>query len=284
MMGFNLGKLLQRILTIVFYVPIVLTALYLGELPFFIAVLLVAFVSLEEMYNMYNIRFKKSHDSFFYGYIFCALWLLSVYMQETRYVWENYLLFILSGLWIGFLSFELCQKKIFFLKNPALYLLRSLLYISLMYTHVLLLRADPYGFEYCLYLFFVVSANDVFAYLVGIPFGRHKLSRTISPQKSLEGALGGVLGGVIASLVLYWLAKIYLDFPFHFWQAVGLGAGIAVLAQLGDLIESLLKRALAAKDFGRLLPGHGGILDRMDSFVLTFPLFYYFIVYFIRTS
>lgn len=281
-MGFNLEKLLQRFLTIIVYVPIVLTALYLGELPFFIVVLLVSFVSLQEMYNMYNIRFKKSYDNFYYGYVFCALLLLSVYMQEIRYVWENYILFVLSVLWIAFLSFELFKKKIYFLKSPQFYLLRSLLYIGLMYVHVLLLRADPYGLEYCLYIFFVVSANDVFAYLIGIPFGRHKLAPTISPKKSIEGALGGVLGGIAVSLAFYWLAEIYLQFTFNFWQAVWLGAGIAVLAQIGDLIESLLKRALSAKDCGTLLPGHGGILDRMDSFVLTFPLFYYFVNYFFR--
>jgi len=282
MLGFNIGKLLQRILTIIVYVPIVLTALWLGELPFFIAVLLVALISLNEMYNMYNIHFKKSYDNFYYGYVFTALLLLIVYMQGIKYFWENYVFFALSALLIGFFVFELFKKKVYFLKPPVFYLLRSLFYISLMYGHALLLRANPWGFEYCLYLFFVVSANDVFAYLVGIPFGRHKLAPKISPKKSIEGALGGVLGGILLSLILYWVAEIYLQFPFHFWQAVGLGAGIAVLAQAGDLIESLLKRALSAKDGGNLLPGHGGILDRMDSFVLTFPLFYYFIVFFIR--
>lgn len=282
MRGFDLNKLLQRILTIVVYVPIVLTALYLGELPFFIAVLVVSFVSLQEMYNMYNIWSKKNYDNFYYGFVFTAVLLLVIYMQGIKYAWENYIYFTLSVLLIGFFVFELFKKKIYFLKPPVFYLLRSFFYIGLMYGHTLLLRANPWGFEYCLYLFFVVSATDVFAYIIGMPFGRHKLAPKISPKKSIEGALGGILGGVLLSLALYWLAEIYLQFPFHFWQSVGLGAAISVLAQVGDLIESLLKRALSAKDGGNLLPGHGGILDRMDSFVLTFPLFYYFIVFFVK--
>ncbi|MDR2432033.1 MAG: phosphatidate cytidylyltransferase [Candidatus Margulisbacteria bacterium] len=282
MRSFDLTKLLQRILTIIVYVPAVMAALYMGELPFFIAVLLVSIVSLQEMYHMYNIRFKQNHDNFYYGYLFTTLLLLSVYMQETRLVWENFTLLVSSSLIIAFFVFELCRQKIYFLASSNLYLLRSILYIGLMYTHVLLLRDAPYGLEYCLYLFFVVSGNDVFAYLVGIPFGRHPLAQAISPQKSVEGAAGGILGGVLLSLLLFWLANLFWGFPFHFWQALGLGTGISALAQIGDLIESLLKRALLTKDFGSLLPGHGGLLDRMDSFVLTFPAFYYFVVYFVN--
>ncbi|MDR1997172.1 MAG: phosphatidate cytidylyltransferase, partial [Candidatus Margulisbacteria bacterium] len=249
MRSFNPAKLLQRSLTIAVYGPVVLLALYFGELAFFIAVLLTVFVSLQEMYNMYNIRFKKNHDSFYYGYLFSTLLLLAVYMQETSYAWENYLFLVLSTLIICFLIYELGKKKIYFLSSPLCYLIRSILYIGLMYVHIILLRARPQGLEYCLYICAVVWANDVFAFLIGIPFGRRRLAPEISPQKSIEGAAGGLLGAALFSV----LAAMFFGFAFSLRQAVILGLAISIFAQLGDLIESLLKRALLAKDFGKLL-------------------------------
>ncbi|MDR1113921.1 MAG: phosphatidate cytidylyltransferase [Candidatus Margulisbacteria bacterium] len=288
---FNLRKFWQRVLTIVIYAPVVVVALYFGELLFFIAVLVGVFISLLEIYNMYNIYSQKHHDNFYYGYLFTVLLLLTVYLQEGRYTWENNIFLLLSAAMIGFFVLELFCKRIFFLRSEFFYLLRSALYTGLMYVHLILLRAQPLGFEYCLYLFGVIWANDILAYLVGIVFGRHRLAPDISPKKSLEGATGGLVGAVLVS-VLFSLFKgvnfsvggfpvMISDLPISIWQAVFLGAAISIFAQMGDLIESLLKRALQVKDSGSLLPGHGGVLDRMDSFVLTFPIFYYFVVYFV---
>ncbi|MDR1453414.1 MAG: phosphatidate cytidylyltransferase [Candidatus Margulisbacteria bacterium] len=290
--SFNLRKFWQRVLTIAVYAPVVVAALYFGEQLFFIAVLLGVFVSLLEIYNMYNLYSQKHHDNFYYGYLLAALLLLAVYLPEGRYTWENNIFLLLSAAVIGFFVLELFCKKIFFLRSGFFYLLRSVLYTGLMYVHLILLRARPQGFEYCLYLFGVIWANDILAYLVGIVFGRHPLAPDISPKKSLEGAAGGLSGAIIASVLFSTFEGLSFSIggwpvtinalPINVWQAVFLGAAISIFAQMGDLIESLLKRALQAKDSGQLLPGHGGVLDRMDSFVLTFPIFYYFVVYFVR--
>jgi phosphatidate cytidylyltransferase len=290
--SFDLRKFWQRVLTIVVYAPAVVVALYFGDLLFFIAVLVGVFISLLEIYNMYNLYLQKHHDNFYYGYLLTVLLLLAVYLQEGRYTWENNIFLLLSAAVIGFLVLELFCKKIFFLRNGFFYLLRSVLYTGLMYVHLILLRAQPQGFEYCLYLFGVIWANDILAYLVGIVFGRHRLAPDISPKKSWEGSAGGLCGAVLVSVLFSWFKGwdfsvggwpvIISGLRISVWQAVFLGAAISVFAQMGDLIESLLKRALQAKDSGSLLPGHGGVLDRMDSFVLTFPIFYYFVVYFVR--
>lgn len=289
---FNWRKFWQRVLTILVYTPIVVSALYLGDLPFFIMVSAIVFISLLEIYNMYNLRFKKHHDNFYYGYLFSILLLSIVFMQKQGYTWENNIFVLFSALMIGFFVFELARKKNFFLNNEFAYLIRSMMYTGLMYVHLILLRNLPNGFEYCLYLFLVICGNDIMAYLIGICFGKHRLAPDISPKKSIEGSLGG-LAGAIAISVLFGFFR-GLDFnlgafavhvgslPLGIWQAVILGAAISVFAQLGDLIESLLKRSLQAKDSGSLLPGHGGVLDRLDSFVLTFPIFYYFVYYFVR--
>ena len=290
--SFDLRKFWQRVLTIVVYAPAVVIALYFGELLFFITVLAGVFISLLEIYNMYNLYSQKHHDNFYYGYLLAVLLLLAVYLPEGRYTWENNIFLLLSAAVIVFFVLELFCKKIFFLRSGFFYLLRSVLYTGLMYVHLILLRAQPQGFEYCLYLFGVIWANDILAYLVGVVFGRHPLAPDISPKKSLEGSAGGLAGAIVVSVLFSMFTGLSFSvggwpvtinaLPINVGQAVFLGAAISIFAQMGDLIESLLKRALQVKDSGSLLPGHGGVLDRMDSFVLTFPIFYYFVVYFVR--
>jgi phosphatidate cytidylyltransferase len=274
MRSFDLRKLGLRALTIILLAPIFISAVYLGGLPFFIGILVIVFIALQEMYHMYELYSKKPQPIFYYGYIMAAALLLSVYMQETAPLWENY---IFLGLALGavvFFVFELFRKQMYFLDNPLWYLIRSVIYIGVMASYLILLRDSALGLEYCMFLVGVVWVNDIFAYLIGIPLGKHRLAPDISPKKSIEGALGALLGAVLMSTNLRFLIDIGL------LDAIFLGIAISVFAQIGDLIESLLKRVLKVKDSGQLIPGHGGVLDRLDSFILALPAFYYFMYYF----
>ena len=145
------------------------------------------------------------------------------------------------------------------------------LYLGLPLSWAVLLRQGDQGTEWLLLAVLATFATDTSAFVVGRPLGRHQLAPTLSPGKSWEGALGGVLGGAGVTVALVYL----LGVPFVVWAAVALGAGIGVVAQLGDLAESKLKRLAGAKESGQLIPGHGGILDRLDSLVFVFPLVYY---------
>jgi phosphatidate cytidylyltransferase len=224
---------------------------------------------------MYEVYCKKSQPIFYYGYLASAGLLLSVYMQETAPLWENYLFLVLSLIAVVFFMFELFyQKDMFGLNNPCWYLIRSIIYIGVMSSYAILLRDSALGLQYSMYLVGVVWVNDIFAYLIGIPLGKHKLSPEVSPKKSVEGALGALLGAVLMSTNMRNLIDIGLA------DSIFLGVAISIFAQIGDLVESLLKRTLKVKDSSQLIPGHGGILDRLDSFILTFPVFYYFIYYF----
>lgn len=118
----------------------------------------------------------------------------------------------------------------------------------------------------------VIITSDVFAYFVGHAFGKHKLSPVVSPGKTIEGAVGGVAGGALASAVVgFYLFK---DQPLGL--VVMLGVLVAIAGIVGDLLESLFKRYVGAKDSGTLFPGHGGALDRVDAFLLAAPLMYAF--------
>jgi len=117
--------------------------------------------------------------------------------------------------------------------------------------------------------------SDAGAYFAGRFFGRHKLFPAMSPKKTLEGSIGGLLATMI---VVGLVAQLLVGLAF--WQGIILGAVVSVLSQAGDLFESMLKRLLELKDLGRTLPGHGGILDRIDSLLFTAPGIYYLYVLF----
>lgn len=133
-------------------------------------------------------------------------------------------------------------------------------------------RNLPVGLTATLLAFLCIWAADIGAYIVGKFFGRIRLSE-ISPKKTVEGAVFGVLGSVGVAILGAW----YLQWPGFPWSGSALGLLIGIASLLGDLTESMMKRDAGVKDSGKLIPGHGGILDRADSYVFTAPLVYYFI-------
>lgn len=157
----------------------------------------------------------------------------------------------------------------------------AFLYTGFLFAHVILLRSMDgprldlgfHIFEYgeaCLWTVLLGTwASDTFAYFVGRFLGRRPFC-SVSPHKSLEGALGGLLGSLLVTLAC---CVVGLGLPLY--QGLLLAWGIALAAPLGDLVESVIKRCFEVKDSGRLLPGHGGVLDRFDSLLFTAPLAYY---------
>ncbi|BBD52907.1 MULTISPECIES: phosphatidate cytidylyltransferase [Planktothrix] len=132
------------------------------------------------------------------------------------------------------------------------------------------------GLTATLLAFSCIWAADIGAYIFGKTFGRTRLS-DISPKKTVEGAIFGFLGSIIVAILGSW----YLQWPGFPWPGLILGLLIGISSLLGDLTESLMKRDAGVKDSGQLIPGHGGILDRADSYVFTAPLVYYFITLFL---
>ena len=127
-------------------------------------------------------------------------------------------------------------------------------------------------------------ANDTGAFFVGRARGRHKLAPRISPSKTWEGAAGGLICAILAAVVIAVILKLIsvrlgAPFVFRYWQIMLLGFLVGIFAQLGDLVESLLKRNMGVKESGNLLPGHGGILDRFDSLIFVGAVVYYCVIW-----
>jgi phosphatidate cytidylyltransferase len=149
-------------------------------------------------------------------------------------------------------------------------------------AHLINIRLlEPYGEYFTYIMFFTVWASDTFAYFIGKAFGKHRLNQEVSPKKSWEGAIAGVVFGT-AIAVFFW----NLLFPWYItWKAaMFLGILISALGQISDLAESLIKRSVGAKDSSNILPGHGGVLDRFDSYLLIAPVLYYILLYMIPST
>jgi phosphatidate cytidylyltransferase len=146
-------------------------------------------------------------------------------------------------------------------------------YVSWFLSHLVLLRGLDHGIGLIFYLFLIIWVGDTGAFYVGASIGKHKLAPMVSPKKTVEGALGGLAASMLIALIAKkWLVP-FLSYK-HAWILGGL---LAVLGQLGDLGKSVFKRDAGIKDSGNIIPGHGGILDRVDGLLFSTPVLYYYI-------
>ncbi|HIW31267.1 MAG TPA: phosphatidate cytidylyltransferase, partial [Candidatus Paenibacillus intestinavium] len=127
---------------------------------------------------------------------------------------------------------------------------------------------EQYGLWWSILAFCVIWASDIGAYFSGRAFGKHKLWPLISPNKTIEGAIGGVVCSVIVAVIFALFAPDLIEM----WRAILIGIVAAVAGQFGDLIQSAYKRVRGIKDMGNIMPGHGGIIDRTDSWIIVFPI------------
>jgi phosphatidate cytidylyltransferase len=170
-------------------------------------------------------------------------------------------------------------KSLFSLPKPDLnqiipqlgWLGLGLLYLPLLLGHLVLLRQLSDGTAWVFMTLLAVMTCDSFALFFGMKFGKRKLYPAVSPNKSIEGGLGGLVGAVVAVVLM----KLTFLPQIGYLEAMVLGLLLGCAGQIGDLFESLLKRGCGVKDSGTLIPGHGGLLDRLDSLLFAFPLSYY---------
>lgn len=207
-----------------------------------------------------------------------AILALITYFDRTEYVASALILCTFAAfMWVLF------RGRQPYIANVATTIL-GFVYCGYFPLHLLLLR-DISSFEYADGLGFVVMMftaillTDVGCYYAGTRFGKHKLAPVISPNKTIEGSVGGAVCAVLGAMVIgYFIQGVQWYISFF------AGLFCTIFAQIGDLCESLLKRDAGVKDSGNSLPGHGGFLDRTDSFIFTIPVMYYFCKYFVFSN
>ena len=156
----------------------------------------------------------------------------------------------------------------------------GIFYIGFLLSHIILIRNQTDGRAWVLFLIITVWAGDIIALFSGTLFGRHKLYPKISPNKTYEGLLGAIVGSVVIGLLYASLFLPYLNKGVCILVTIGMG----ILGQLGDFTESMIKRSAQVKDSGSLFPGHGGVLDRIDSFLFSTPFLFYLLPFLLKET
>lgn len=251
----------QRIITAIIALIVILPFLFYGGWPFVLFAFVLATIGVAELLSMRGIA-KLSVPGIL---SFLLLWTVLIEIEDYLPLTKLETIGLLSLL---LLAYTVLSKNQFTFDDAG-FALMSALYVGFGFYFLAQARLD--GLDYLFFIFFIVWATDSGAYFVGRKLGKRKLWPVISPNKTVEGALGGVALGVIVGIIFHLVSPFSYSMP----AIIGISLLISVAGQIGDLVESAFKRHYGVKDSGKLLPGHGGVLDRLDSLIFVLPLLYY---------
>lgn len=253
----------QRIITGIIGGAGFIFLVWLGSIPYTILIATLAILAYYEYLKMDGANIISIEG--FVGFITI---LIIVSFENNLVIFFNGELIsvILISLIIYLTLIVLKKNKITF--DKVGYYLLGILYIGFGFSYMLTTRLDENGLYLTLLVLFATWSSDSGAYFTGKYLGKRKLWPAISPNKTIEGALGAILFSVLASLLINYLFGIYDSLLY----SIFVGITISVVGQIGDLVESALKRSKDIKDSGTIIPGHGGVLDRFDSLIFVFPI------------
>ena len=259
----------KRIISAIVLILIVALPIYLGEQFFAFLVGIAALLGFKELLDL-----KKTHHKI--PFWMCALAILSLMLivfsnfnggSLTQGITYKALLFTIFSLLIPIIIY----KNDKYTAQDAFFLIGSVLFLGLGFSSFILARARSGGrgeMGLFIYLILIPMITDTFAYILGTLIGKHKMAPIISPHKSWEGFACGLIAGTIIPSLFYLIALD--DFS---WKIIILTAILSLVGQVGDLVFSKIKRENDIKDYSKLIPGHGGILDRLDSMIFIFMTF-----------
>lgn len=261
--------MVKRVLTALIGIPLLIFIINSGGIIFFVSLSVVTLIGLWEFIQCVN-KSQSIKINYILELLLGGLLLLAFYFNME-------LLPLIIFLFIAISIYEIILGHRDILSG--IYSIFGLMYIPLLLGHLLLFDGISKGIWFLWLVFIISFSTDTFAYFVGISFGKHKLSPIISPKKSIEGSIGGIVGSVIVTMIYGYFLNKYnsFDIPLYYFAIIAFITSI--ISQFGDLTASLIKRSFGVKDFGNLLPGHGGILDRFDSIIFAAPTVYYIVVY-----
>lgn len=261
------NSFVTRLISGIVLVIILLSVIIIGGYVLLIFTGVVSIIGMFELYKIFNIHNKPIG---IFGYIFCAIFYANLQFDFLR---ESYLLFVVFLiLELAFFVFSYPRYK----TEQIMAAFFGLFYVAVMISFIYQTRQLPVNGAYIVWLIFCCSwGADTCAYCVGMLIGKHKMSPHLSPKKSIEGAIGGVCGAAIIAAIYLIIVRskmgiVWLDIVI-LSVIVAIGALISIV---GDLAASAIKRFYDIKDYGKLIPGHGGILDRFDSVIITAPIIY----------
>ncbi|MEF9991642.1 MAG: phosphatidate cytidylyltransferase [Romboutsia sp.] len=257
--------MLTRIIAAIALVPLLIFIMY-GGIPLYIAELILVSTALYEFYKAF--KSKGINPIFSVGYIFAIyLGLKNTFGLPLEYTYA-----------VFFVLFIIAIVSMLRLKNNIVDICVTFLgifYIGMFLDFIVLtINNFELGKSYVWLIFIIAVMTDTCAYFSGYLFGKHKLIPKVSPKKTIEGSIGGIIGSTLSCMLFGYL------FNLGMFEMILIGSIGSIIAQLGDLFASSIKRYVGIKDYGKLIPGHGGILDRFDSVILVAPFVYYAVYFF----
>lgn len=265
-----------RIITALVLLPALLFVVVSGGVWLKAAVILLGLIGMHEFYEAFS---KGKRGLHCIGYLFALMY--GLFIEQIINYNNVFNIFVSLFLVVILIYTVICNDKTNAMEGMTGFF--GFFYAFFLLSHIYLIREFAYG-EALVWLAFIAAFGcDTGAYFVGITFGKHKLIPSLSPKKTIEGSIGGVVTATALSLAYgYWLGTFISFEEVNILLLCGLmGFFGSLLAQIGDLAASSMKRVTGIKDFGKLFPGHGGVLDRFDSVILTAPALYYIMLFFI---
>ncbi len=256
----------QRVITALWGIPLVVAAVWFdGPIPWFtILAVIVGLLACLEFYRMSSV--SKAWPLAVFGLVVTVL-----FITYPHCTFPSALPVLLTAAVVLSLIILVVMRKREDVFSSWAWMIGSVLYIGWLLSLLVTIRLDA-GRDWLYLVLFATFGSDTSAYFIGKAFGKHKLAPQISPGKTREGAVAGVIGAIV--ICLLFTLDTPLQLPLGYGHAVILGLFISIFGQLGDLVESLLKRNFGAKDSGGIMPGHGGILDRLDSLLFAGAVVY----------
>ena len=236
---------------------------YIGDVLF----TFIAFLSIDEYFNAVS---KVSNPVRWVGYLSC-LSIAFIHLIPEGYITTYAILALPIILIILFAQVVATEMKTSF-KDIA-YTFLGIFYVVFFTMFIALIYGMQNGRVLIWYALFAAWGSDVFAYIIGKYFGKHKFSK-VSPKKSIEGCIAGVVGAVVLMVIFTYFANTYWNLNVNYGYIVLIGVALSLLGQVGDFAASSIKRYVDIKDYSNLIPGHGGMLDRIDSLIFLAPFAY----------
>ena len=248
--------------------PLVLLVLLIGDkIVVDIALAIIALLAMSEYFNAIS---KVSKPVKWLGYLSCfSIAIIHLVPQESLKIIVT--LGIPTILIILFAQVVATEMKTSF-KDIA-YTFTGIFYVVFFTMFIAIIDGMQNGKILIWYAIFAAWGTDIFAYFIGKHFGKHKFSK-VSPKKSIEGCIGGTIGAVIVMLIYTYIANTYWGMNYSYLVITGIGLILSLVGQIGDFAASSIKRFVDIKDFSNLIPGHGGMLDRIDSLIFLAPFAY----------
>ncbi len=263
-------RVITAVIALILFVPIV----YIGGIPIQLTAALLACIGVFELFRMKELEILS-----FEGILSLISTILLVLPRDPWFAFlpksvDNSSLFYLAVMIL--LAVAVFSKNTYTIDEAAFPVLVSL-YVGMGFQNFTTARGTGTdGWITILYALLVVWSTDIGAYQIGKMYGKNKLAPAISPNKTIEGSIGGILAAIIVSILYFILYPTTTYFHHNFFAMLVFTVIFSIVGQLGDLVESAYKRHYNVKDSGKLLPGHGGILDRFDSLLFVFPMMHLF--------